>query len=376
LNVLIVGASVRAAAHSALRAGWQPTCGDLFADRDLAAVCDAHRIPIAEYPARIEALADRVAPAPWFYTGALENHSELVDRVAQRRTLWGNAGSVLRAARDPLAVSKVLRQAGLPCPEVRLDARGLPRDGGWLVKPLDSAGGRGIRPLGPGTSTPDRASYFQQRIEGTPLSAVMLGDGANSQLLGVTWQWVGRPGAEFAYKGSVGPWPLSSAEQSRIARLGRALASAFKLRGLFGIDLILKDGEPWPVEINPRYTASIEVLELALGRSLLAEHGRVFDPGLPEPPSSSKIAPERAPRLVSKAVLFARKPCVFEDPAIVPLYPADWFDTPRLADIPHSGERFEVGEPVLTVFARAGTIAACRARLERLLVTWRARIGC
>ena len=46
--------------------------------------------------------------------------------------------------------------------------------------------------------------------------------------------------------------------------------SAFGLAGWFGVDFILRDGIPWPVEINPRYTASVEIHELASGRSLLA----------------------------------------------------------------------------------------------------------
>ena len=48
--------------------------------------------------------------------------------------------------------------------------------------------------------------------------------------------------------------------------------SAFGLVGWFGVDYILRDGIPWPVEINPRYTASLEIHELASGRSLLPEH--------------------------------------------------------------------------------------------------------
>jgi hypothetical protein len=44
VDVLILGASARAAAYSARRADLQPACIDLFADRDLAAVCPSRRI--------------------------------------------------------------------------------------------------------------------------------------------------------------------------------------------------------------------------------------------------------------------------------------------------------------------------------------------
>ena len=55
-DLLIFGASCRAAAFSALRCGLRPHCADYFGDRDLAAVCSAERIdpdmPLASFIAR------------------------------------------------------------------------------------------------------------------------------------------------------------------------------------------------------------------------------------------------------------------------------------------------------------------------------------
>ncbi|HEX8200442.1 MAG TPA: ATP-grasp domain-containing protein, partial [Isosphaeraceae bacterium] len=269
MDVLILGASARAAAFSALRAGLTPACGDLYADRDLVAACAAWRVAAGAYPEGLAAVAAAAPPGPWLYTGALENHPELVDRIAATRPLWGVGGSALRAVRDPGAVAEVLRRAALPGPAVRSSPAGLPRDGSWLVKPLASAGGRRIRPLTPdgGGSDPplpSRPVYYQERIVGVDLAAIFLGASAGARLLGVTRQWIGRPGAEFGYRGSLGPYPLSDLERARVAALGDALAAAFGLIGLFGVDLVLRDGFPWPVEVNPRYTASVEVLERAL----------------------------------------------------------------------------------------------------------------
>ena len=50
------------------------------------------------------------------------------------------------------------------------------------------------------------------------------------------------------------------------------LAAEFDLVGLFGVDFI-DDGEQlWPIEINPRYTASVEILERACRFSAVAWH--------------------------------------------------------------------------------------------------------
>jgi predicted ATP-grasp superfamily ATP-dependent carboligase len=381
LNLLVLGASARAAAFSAVRAGLVPSCGDLFADRDLAAVCPVHRVARRGYPAELARVAAAAAPGPWLYTGALENHPELVDRISRRRPLWGNGGATLRGVRDPLAVLGVLRRAGLPVPEARLDPAGLPRDGSWLVKPLASAGGLGIARLGPTAAPRRRPCYYQERIEGPSLSALFVGDrdGAHAALAGVTRQEIGRPRAPFAYVGSLGPWPVAPRVRELIEELGEVLAASFGLAGLFGIDFILRDGHPWPVEINPRYTASVEVLELALRQSFLARHRRVFDPSAPraDDPPARDLAADACPGLVvGKAIVFAPAPCRFPAAELASHSSPgrDPFSIPRLGDLPDPETRFETGEPVLTVFAAAAGADECHALLRRARSDWERRL--
>src|SRR5687767_7079098 len=109
--LLILGASARAAAWSARRAGFEPSAGDLFTDEDLRACCPAWRCE--RYPRDFEQIAAEAPPGPWIYTGGLENHPRLVDRIAARRPLFGNPGDVLREARDPFRLAEVLAAAGI-----------------------------------------------------------------------------------------------------------------------------------------------------------------------------------------------------------------------------------------------------------------------
>ena len=368
--LLILGASARAAAQSAARAGLRPSAVDLFADLDLAACASSClRVEPRAYPDGLESLATQAPPSPWIYTGGLENHPDLVDRIARARPLWGNPGNVLRSVRDPLAVADALARAGLPCPAVRLDPAGLPRDGSWLAKPLASAGGRRIRPWLADSEPPPWPGYFQERVLGPSLAAVFVGQGGESALLGVTRQRLGGLEGEFAYRGSLGPAPVPESGLERIGRVGAALASAFGLAGLFGVDLVWRDGWPWPVEVNPRYTASMEVLELATGRSLMAEHVRAFDPGL-----AAGLRTSSAPAgFVGKAFVMAAGPCRF--PRVASRWVRSVTEVPRRADIPSVGERFEAGQPVLTVFARGPTLEECERRLERRAALWNQRLG-
>src|SRR5271163_767652 len=100
-ELLIFGASTRAAAFSALRAGLHPSCVDLFADADLQARCPVTRLCGSRYPQEILEEALQGPNRPWMYTGCLENHPKLVKALAKERKLWGNDHRCLKQARSP-----------------------------------------------------------------------------------------------------------------------------------------------------------------------------------------------------------------------------------------------------------------------------------
>jgi predicted ATP-grasp superfamily ATP-dependent carboligase len=220
--------------------------------------------------------------------------------------------------------------------------------------------------------------YYQERIAGPSLAAVFVaarGDaGPTATLAGVTRQWIGRPGCPFAYSGSLGPQPITPRARARIEALGRLLAAEFGLVGLFGVDLILHGGEPYPVEVNPRYTASVEVIELALRRSLLAEHARACDPGAGALLGVVPAAPRVPPGVVGKLIVYAPTACRF--PGIAEGRPPadDPFAVPRTGDLPDPGTCSEAGAPVLTLFARGRSLAACRLQLQRRRARWLDRL--
>src|SRR5262245_47899862 len=204
-NLLIFGASVRAAAFSALRAGLRPWCADLFADADLRGRCPAMRLP-GRYPLDFLKLIGTEVPGPWMYTGALENHPFLVSQLADRRELWGNNAAALLAVRNPYALGEVCRRMNLPAPRTEPGPR--PESGGrWLVKPIAGAGGAGIHFWSP-DAPPARDTYLQEYVEGEPVAALFVAAGGQARLLGLTRQLVGEGwlnAPAFRYCGSVGP---------------------------------------------------------------------------------------------------------------------------------------------------------------------------
>ena len=366
-SIAIVGASARAAAYSALRAGVRPLAADLFADRDLAEIAPV--VQVDRYPAAlIPWLASTPEETPWIYTGALENDPDLVDELAQIRPLWGCRGPVLRRLRDPFLLKKILADSRVRFPEVcrwtAAESDGL--RGRWLGKPYHGSSGAGIQevetlPAAPPCSPEcrPRPAYLQRRIDGQAGAAIFVSDPPCLRCLGVTRQFVGWSATNakpFQYAGSVGPWTLPSRAEQAIRRAGLAIAQQ-GLKGAFGIDFVVdEDDQPWVVEVNPRYTASVEIVERMNCVS-------IFD---------SPAAPERfieGPPFYGKAILFARR-----DIRIAREF-SRWVagsrrgegEWPSVADIPSEGTLIPAERPVCTVFAEASSPARTEAALaERL----------
>lgn len=371
-DLLILGVSARAAAFSAIRCGMRPRCVDHFADVDLAAVCPVERVAWNRGVEGLADAADSLPPSSWFYTGGLENHPELVDRIARRHTLWGVEPEALRTVRDPMLVRETLAASGLDVPEVRREPVGLPRDGSWLVKPLASGGGVGVVPLLGRDGERDGPVYYQRRIEGPSYSALYIGRSDGARLVGVVRQWAGGvAGRPFAYRGGIGPVRVAGGLGRRLHALGARLAAGFGLVGWFGVDFLLRDGVPWPVEVNPRYTASVEIHELATGRPLLPEHRAACEGRMG---GADEDRPTRA-RVVAKWIVYATTTLVMPEVEPDPAPPDGSEAFESAVDLSAPGSVNGPGEPVLTLLAADRDARSCRARLRRLRSTWLARLS-
>ena len=178
-----------------------------------------------------------------------------------------------------------------------------------------------------------------------------------------------RPG-DFRYAGSLGPLPPQARRDARLAKIGEVLAREFDLRGLFGVDFIDDGAEPWPTEINPRYTASIEILERALSFSAVGWHVAACRLGVvsDEPLSYSGT-------WIAKRVLYAEHDLlVSQGFAAQALAARDAENRPAIADIPPADTPIKEGRPVMTVFAAAATRDAALVALNNGMLSWSERL--
>jgi predicted ATP-grasp superfamily ATP-dependent carboligase len=360
-RVLIAGVSTRAIADSAARAGFAFTTIDGNADRDQHPSVRAQSMPRDfELPFTAAAAATAAASIEAdavVYLSNLDNVPDAVATVAAGRALWGNAPDVLRRARDPVLVAHALDRHGLPAP-----ALGGTTAGDWLIKPLRSGGGTGIRRVAGPTHTPP-GFFAQEYIEGTPGSIVFVAAGDRALPLAVSRQLIGdaRFGADgFRYCGSIFAPPAEAqfVKGDDVTRAARVLAQAatteLGLTGLNGIDFIARGALPYAVEINPRWTAAAELVERAYAVNVFAMHAEACAAGRLPRHGLHHEAPLAT--AVGKGIVFARGACRVDSTDA-------WVADPDIRDVPYHGQRFAAGAPVCTVFATGLDSARCYGAL-------------
>ena len=364
-HVVIAGVSTRAAAESAARAGFAVTAIDAFGDLDQHPSVRSLTLPrdeAAPFTAHAAAAAVRDVDADAAaYLSPFENHVRAVDALMSGRALWGNPPEVLRRVRDPFLLAGVLRRRGFPAPLTRVDVP--PELAGtkeWLVKPFRSGGGNGVRAWVPGTQV-SAGSYAQERISGIPASIVFVAAGGRAVPLGITRQLIGEAAfGAFAYRycGNV----LASADDDVLTEpvVSSAIAMAtcvteqFGLVGLNGIDFLVCDELPYAIEVNPRWCASMELVERHYGVSMFGVHAAACSDGvLP----SFDLRAQQAATVTGKAIVFARHDVVVGDTQ-------SWLGDETVRDVPRPGERLSAGQPICTVFANAANVEQCLDRLK------------
>lgn len=358
-RLLILGASTRAAAWSAARAGYQPVCADLFLDADLQAIAEVH--PLGSYPEGFPEAVEELPPMAWMYTGGLENFPEIVDRISARHRLMGCGGDVLRRVRDPFEVNRILEEEGLPCPEVRSWENPPKCDGTWLCKPRRGSGGGGIRRWteeAKGILELSEECFFQRYQAGEACSVLLMAGERGVEVLGMFEQLIGREEGEsefpeFGYRGSLFPARVSEQVRDQVARMGEVLAQGTGMRGAIGVDFVWDGEQAWPVEVNPRYTASVELWEAGTGRSLVREHLREF--GECESTGVVLRREESARSGVwGKRIVYAPTNLQLGGEFAAAIAIEDTIGFPRAADLPLPGTRIGKGEPICSLLASGG----------------------
>jgi predicted ATP-grasp superfamily ATP-dependent carboligase len=404
--VLIAAASGRALAASARRAGYRPLVIDYFADQDTIASAQAHvrlasgldrGMQAQEVMAALKTLSEQYDACGVVWGSGFEDRPSLLQQIAQTWKVIGNGPDFVEHVKHPMLVAKLCRSCDVHYPETRLD----PPDAGtgWLIKRIGGAGGTHIRdaaflpPPGgeracPGLDlgstaeggrvevaalerrltdmlfTPPRrapradppprgegepAFYYQRRVAGEPISALVLADGKAAAVLGFSRQWSSPgPGNPFRYGGAVRPATLAPEIADALTAVVQRLTALTGLVGLNSFDFLVDDRTFHLLEINPRPGATIDIFEPPGTASLFALHVDASRGGLPD----RALVLDGA---AASAIVYAA--------ADIPQLPSfDWPDWS--ADRPIAGSFISAQSPLCTVLARAATAAQAQELVE------------
>ena len=363
----MAGVSTRAAAESAARAGFDVIAIDAFGDLDQHPAVRSLSLPLHDGApftahAAAEAVRDVTADAA-VYLSPFENHVRAIDALSADRALWGNPPDVIRRVRDPFLLAGVLRRRGFSTPITRVDVPPELADAKeWLVKPFRSGGGNGVRSWSPDAPV-SHGYYAQERIAGVPASIVFVAARGQAVPVAISRQLIGDAAfgvSGYRYCGNVLASTDDEVFSERVVELLIALScevtEQFGLIGLNGIDCVVKDEVPYVIEVNPRWCASMELVERRYGVSMFGAHAAACADGvLP----AFELARVRQTRSVpGKAIVFARSDVVVGDTR-------SWLGDETVRDVPKPGEQFTRGQPICTVFAEGESSAECLQALKR-----------
>jgi predicted ATP-grasp superfamily ATP-dependent carboligase len=390
---------VRSLAASALAIGLRPLCADFFEDSDLTLLLANRRGRFLGPVHSLECLPDLVksvrSTVPLLWCGGLENSPDVLAELAARRPVIGVHPEVVRRVRDPIWFQQTLHAAGLSVPVNSLRQPASDHQA-WLQKPFRSAGGLRITRLQDAADeqnaneSADRdAVYWQREVTGVPMSAQFCatpGVPPGVRLLGTSLQLVGWPGlgaTGFQFCGNAGPVSASQTLKSQLLTAARALVrasrqlnvaqsrdgSAVGLRGVFGLDFILRRGRAWFLEINPRITASHELYELQDPGTVLRQHFEAFH--WSTPPRRSRRRTKRSPAhdrsCMARLIVWARESMIAPQDLRPWLLPrsSSVRSSVEFADIPRAGSHISAGSPLCSVIVRAESLPALLETVRR-----------
>ncbi len=403
-HIVIIGASGRFLAASALAARCPVFVIDLFSDADTRQICcDSSRFsPIGsaavgtlkinclQHFARAPELSIREKFQPFrktkdasdrliIFSGGSENVPRLFEpQLLDNCVVAGPSKSSIQSLLCLKTIQRSCDRNGINYPRtVSMADQPISLTTKWLRKLTRSGGGLQTALWAPTTPVEfGSGGYLQEMIAGQTISGCYVAarcDGkTETQLLGTTIQHTPCNDEDFRYHGSIGPVDLPRDIAQEISRIGQCIADSFQLLGVFGIDFILWGDKLLLIDINPRVTASAELIERYYRMSIptftvIESHlDACLRNRLP-----SRVG-QFGETVHSKQIVY----WVSNIPLLVDSELSDYLHAqPHVTDIPVIGSEILPNHPLVTVHARAKDVASVRNKSTRRVETLRLAIA-
>lgn len=263
--LLIVAQSGRMLAQSAAREGYLVRVADCYGDLDTLQVADRYlKLPVANkanqhlWLQAIVCLSDDQPCSLIFGTG-IERLYPLLSELPNHILYAGSSYTSIEQLSSPTKWIALLDRLALPYPSTRF-TKAQPFTGNWLAKTAAAWGGSHITDADSIKKHTD--VYFQQKIDGISASVLFLVSGNAFHILLINQQFIVNPALNnFTLQAISNSLLLDDKQQQTINNALQKLSRHLDLAGLMSLDFMINSsGEIFLLEINPRPTASCQLL--------------------------------------------------------------------------------------------------------------------
>jgi len=310
-NLMVVGVDLVGLARSAKRAGYRVYAVDYFCDLDLRAVCEeclsVRRQEIGVSAGGIKSDTDsqaflRMAKSmsenhqidATLISSGLDDHPDVLNELNGLAEIVGNHPDAIRRVRRRESFFGELRRLEIPHPVTSVvhsleEAESSAKDVGFpvVLKPLEGFAGLDVRKAeGPRQletmlreveSISGDGVVIQEHIPGTPASISLMASRSGSEILSINEQLLGlrevHQREPYGYCGNIVPLRIREPTAGACEHIVEKVSSHFNLRGSNGVDIVIRDdGNPYVIEVNPRFQGTLECVERYLGANLVKMH--------------------------------------------------------------------------------------------------------
>lgn len=333
--------------QAATAAGYEVIALDAFADQDTKGLAESvYALPYINGSFDADALEKvlrqvaKANPIGFVYGSGFEAQPAVLGIVEKYMPLIGNSVRVVRNMKRAITFFALLDVLHIPHPAFRLQQLSKEdlASASWLIKRNGGSGGTHIRKV-KGHESLEAGYYYQQELQGIPVSLLFAADGKTVREIGFNQQWLAPTSLmPYRYGGAVSQADMPQKVKQQLLEAARKLTSAVGLRGINSLDAIMSGEQLWVLELNPRLTSTVDLYP-SLSAKLFDLHIQAAKGELVDFPVSG---------LMAKAHYIVYAPENLTVPEI-PTWP-DW-----VADISQSATRIKAGEPVCTVTAEGDT---------------------
>ncbi len=348
-RVLIAGFATRHVARSAADAGYEVHAIDAFCDQDLSWITKSCRIfeDLESLQGLINDACKEIKPDFLVVTSGAEE-------INSSKPVSGNSKETAGRFSDKKKIQEFFEENSVRVPAI------LP-EGVYpvMLKPCRGAGGwrntivnsqeeeNDFRTL-----WPDTPYIRQEIIEGIPCSVSCIAAGGRAKAVSVNLQYLRGGAGERAYGFAGAATPLTDPRSHELKKEAERIAALSGCTGSIGIDFILTEEGIYAIEINPRFQATLDIIEMSTGFNIFEAHIKACRGILPEyVPEAKKVAARR--------ILFAERDLIVRDD-LKKFHPL-------VSDIPRVNEEIEEGGAIISVYGEGPTPEDAESSLDKTI---------